>query len=162
MYEQDTIAAIATPVGEGAVAIVRVSGPDAERITANVFVRGEGKNGKLASHRLYHGRIQDPDSRKFLDEVLLAVMRKPRSYTGEDIVEVYCHGGAFVVRRVLELVLARGARHAEPGEFTKRAFLNGRIDLAQAEAVLDIIQARTERGVDLPSIKPRGVVPVGA
>ena len=149
MYEQDTIAAIATPVGEGAVAIVRVSGPDAERIAANVFVRGEGKNGKLASHRLYHGRIQDPDSRKFLDEVLLAVMRKPRSYTGEDIVEVYCHGGAFVVRRVLELVLARGARHAEPGEFTKRAFLNGRIDLAQAEAVLDIIQARTETGVEL-------------
>jgi tRNA modification GTPase len=149
MYEQDTIAAIATPVGEGAVAIVRVSGPDAERIAASVFVRGEGKNGKLASHRLYHGRIQDPGSRKFLDEVLLAVMRKPRSYTGEDIVEVYCHGGAFVVRRVLELVLARGARHAEPGEFTKRAFLNGRIDLAQAEAVLDIIQARTETGVEL-------------
>ena len=149
MYEQDTIAAIATPVGEGAVAILRVSGPDAERIAANVFVRREGKNGKLASHRLYHGRIQDPGSRKFLDEVLLAVMRKPRSYTGEDIVEVYCHGGAFVVRRVLELVLARGARHAEPGEFTKRAFLNGRIDLAQAEAVLDIIQARTETGVEL-------------
>jgi tRNA modification GTPase len=149
MYEQDTIAAIATPVGEGAVAIVRVSGPDAERIAAGVFVRGAGKNGKLASHRLYHGRIQDPGSRKFLDEVLLAVMRKPRSYTGEDIVEVYCHGGAFVVRRVLELVLARGARHAEPGEFTKRAFLNGRIDLAQAEAVLDIIQARTETGVEL-------------
>jgi tRNA modification GTPase len=149
MYEQDTIAAIATPVGVGAVAIVRVSGPDAERIAANVFVRGEDKNGKLASHRLYHGRIQDPDSRKFLDEVLLAVMRKPRSYTGEDIVEVYCHGGAFVVRRVLELVLAQGARHAEAGEFTKRAFLNGRIDLAQAEAVLDIIQARTERGVEL-------------
>ena len=149
MYEQDTIAAIATPVGEGAVAIVRVSGPDAERIAANVFVRGEGKNGKLASHRLYHGRIQDPDSRKFLDEVLLAVMRKPRSYTGEDIVEVYCHGGAFVVRRVLELVLSQGARHAEPGEFTKRAFLNGRIDLAQAEAVLDIIHARTETGVEL-------------
>lgn len=149
MYEQDTIAAIATPVGEGAVAIVRVSGPDAERIGARVFVRGAGKNGKLASHRLYHGRIQDPDSRKFLDEVLLAVMRKPRSYTGEDIVEVYCHGGAFVVRRVLELVLAQGARHAEPGEFTKRAFLNGRIDLAQAEAVLDIIRARTEKGVEL-------------
>jgi tRNA modification GTPase len=149
MYEQDTIAAIATPVGEGAVAIVRVSGPDAERIATSVFVRAQGKNGKLASHRLYHGRIQDPDSKQILDEVLLAVMRKPRSYTGEDIVELHCHGGAFVVRRVLELVLAQGARHAEPGEFTKRAFLNGRIDLAQAEAVLDIIRARTDKGVEL-------------
>lgn len=149
MYEQDTIAAIATPVGEGAVAIVRVSGPDAERIASSVFVRAGDKNGRLVSHRLYHGRIQDPGSQKILDEVLLAVMRKPRSYTGEDIVELHCHGGAFVVRRVLELVLAQGARHAEPGEFTKRAFLNGRIDLTQAEAVLDIIRARTEKGVEL-------------
>ena len=149
MYEQDTIAAIATPVGEGAVAIVRVSGPDAERIAAEVFVRAEGKNGRLASHRLYHGKIQDPGSKKIFDEILLAVMRKPRSYTGEDVVELYCHGGTFVVRRVLELVLSRGVRHAEPGEFTKRAFLNGRIDLAQAEAVLDIIRARTEKGVEL-------------
>ena len=149
MYEQDTIAAIATAVGEGAVAIVRVSGPDAERIASSVFVRAEGKNGKLASHRLYHGRIQDPKTRSVMDEVLLAMMRKPRSYTGEDVVEVYCHGGAFVVRRVLELILSHGVRHAEAGEFTKRAFLNGRIDLAQAEAVLDIIRARTEKGVEL-------------
>lgn len=149
MYEQDTIAAIATAVGEGAVAIVRVSGPDAERIANSVFVRAEGKQTKLASHRLYHGRIHDPRSQTVVDEVLIAVMRKPRSYTGEDVVEVYCHGGAFVVRRVLELVLSQGVRHAEPGEFTKRAFLNGRIDLAQAEAVLDIIRARTEKGVGL-------------
>ena len=149
MYEQDTIAAIATPVGEGAVAIVRVSGPDAERIATSVFVRAQGKNGKLASHRLYHGRIQDPRSYKFVDEVLLAVMRKPRSYTGEDIVEVHCHGGTFVVRRVLELMLSQGARHALPGEFTKRAFLNGRLDLAQAEAVLDLISARTDKGIEL-------------
>jgi len=149
MYEQDTIAAIATPVGEGAVAIVRVSGPDAERIATEVFLRDAGKNGRLSSHRLYHGKIQDPGSKKILDEVLLAVMRKPRSYTGEDVVELYCHGGLFVVRRVLELILSRGARHAEPGEFTKRAFLNGRIDLAQAEAILDIIRARTEKGVEL-------------
>ncbi len=149
MYEQDTIAAIATPVGEGAVAIVRVSGPDAERIATSVFVRAQGKNGKLASHRLYHGRIQDPRSYKFVDEVLLAVMRKPRSYTGEDIVEVHCHGGTFVVRRVLELMLSQGARHALRGEFTKRAFLNGRLDLAQAEAVLDLISARTDKGIEL-------------
>jgi tRNA modification GTPase len=149
MYEQDTIAAVATPVGEGAVAIVRVSGPDAERLATTVFVRAGGKNGELASHRLYHGRILDPRSKAFLDEVLIAVMRKPHSYTGEDVVEVHCHGGVFVVRRVLELILSQGARHAEPGEFTKRAFLNGRIDLAQAEAVLDLIRARTDRGVEL-------------
>jgi tRNA modification GTPase len=149
MYEQDTIAAIATPIGEGAVGIVRVSGPDAERIAAEIFVREQGKNGTLASHRLYHGRVQHPGSKKILDEILLAVMRKPRSYTGEDVVELYCHGGPFVVRKVLELVLSRGVRHAEPGEFTKRAFLNGRIDLAQAEAVMDLIRARTEKGVEL-------------
>jgi tRNA modification GTPase len=149
MYEQDTIAAIATAAGEGAVAIVRVSGPDAERVAKNVFVRGAGKSGKLASHRLYHGKIHDPRSRAMIDEVLVALMRKPRSYTGEDVVELYCHGGAFVVRRVLELVLSQGVRHAEPGEFTKRAFLNGRIDLAQAEAVLDIIRARSEKAVGL-------------
>src|SRR3970282_1935566 len=115
MYEQDTIAAIATPVGEGAVAIVRVSGPDAERIAASVFVRAKGKNGKLASHRLYHGKIQDPRSNKFLDEVLLAIMRKPRSYTGEDVVEIHCHGGPFVARALLELLFSRAARHADPG-----------------------------------------------
>jgi tRNA modification GTPase len=149
MYEQDTIAAIATAVGEGAVAIVRMSGPDAERIANSVFVRARGKNGRLASHRLYHGTIQDPSTRTVIDEVLMAVMRKPHSYTGEDVVEVYCHGGTVVVRRVLATLLAQGVRHAERGEFTKRAFLNGRIDLAQAEAVADIIAARTEKAVAL-------------
>ena len=149
MYEQDTIAAIATPAGEGAVAIVRVSGPDAEQIATRLFARRQGKSGRLVSHRLYHGRIRDPNSRAVIDEVLLAIMRKPRSYTGEDVVEVYCHGGGLVVRRVLELVLSQGVRHAERGEFTKRAFLNGRIDLAQAEAVLDIIRGRTAKGVEL-------------
>lgn len=149
MYQEDTIAAIATSAGEAAVAIVRVSGPNAIHIAASVFVRSQGKNGKLDSHRLYHGRIRDPRSNKFLDEVLLAVMRKPRSYTGEDMVEVHCHGGAFIVRRILELLLSQGARHAEPGEFTKRAFLNGRLDLAQAEAVLDLIRTRTEKGAEL-------------
>ncbi|HEX2229851.1 MAG TPA: tRNA uridine-5-carboxymethylaminomethyl(34) synthesis GTPase MnmE [Candidatus Binatia bacterium] len=155
MYEQDTIAAIATAVGEGAVAIVRVSGPDAERAAGNIFVRGGGKNGKLASHRLYHGKLQDPRSHTVVDEVLMTVMRKPRSYTGEDVVELYCHGGVLVVRRVLELVLSQGVRHAERGEFTKRAFLNGRIDLAQAEAVLDIIRARTDKGARL-AVKQAG------
>ena len=149
MYKEDTIAAIATPPGEGGIAIVRVSGPDAERIAAVVFARTDGKNGNLESHRLYHGSISDPRMHRILDEVLLAVMRKPRSYTGEDVVEIHCHGGAFLARRILGLTLAQGARHAEPGEFTMRAFLNGRLDLAQAEAVLDLIRARTDKGVDL-------------
>ena len=134
MYKEDTIAAVATPGGEGGVGIVRVSGPDAERIAAALFVRAEGKNGRLKSHMPHYGTIRDPKSDKILDQVLLTIMRKPRSYTGEDVVEVHCHGGVFVVHRILGLVLAQGARHAEPGEFTKRAFLNGRLDLAQAEA----------------------------
>ena len=122
MYKEDTIAAVATPAGEGGVGIVRVSGPDAERIAAALFVRAEGKNGRLKSHMLHYGTIRDPKSDKILDQVLLTIMRKPRSYTGEDVVEVHCHGGVFVVHRILGLVLAQGARHAEPGEFTKRAF----------------------------------------
>ena len=145
MYKEDTIAAVATPAGEGGIGIVRVSGPEAERIAAALFVRAEGKNGRLKSHMLHYGTIWDPKSDKILDQVLLTIMRKPRSYTGEDVVEVHCHGGVFVVHRVLGLVLSQGARHAEPGEFTKRAFLNGRLDLAQAEAVLDLIAARTEK-----------------
>src|SRR5436309_15354394 len=106
MYEEDTIAAIATPIGEGGVAIVRVSGPNAERIESRIFVRKGEKNGKLTSHTLYYGTIQDPRTRKSLDDILLAVMRKPRSYTGDDIVELHCHGGAFLVRRGLRLILA--------------------------------------------------------
>ena len=149
MYKEDTIAAVATPVGEGGVAIVRISGPDAGRITKEIFVRSGGRNGALRSHTLHHGIIREPGTEEILDEVLLAMMRKPRSYTGEDVVEVHCHGGPFVVRRVLELILSHGARHAEPGEFTKRAFLNGRLDLAQAEAVLDLIRARTDKGMRL-------------
>ncbi len=156
MYKEDTIAAIATPAGEGGVGIVRVSGPDAERIAAALFVRAEGKNGNLKSHMLHYGTIRDPKSDKILDQVLLTIMRRPRSYTGEDVVEVHCHGGVFVVHRILGLVLAQGVRHAEPGEFTKRAFLNGRLDLAQAEAVLDLIAARTEKGADLALSQIKG------
>lgn len=146
MYKEDTIAAVGTPVGEGGVGIVRVSGPDAERIAKEIFVRSGGRNGMLRSHTLHYGTIRDPKTGEVLDEVLLALMRKPRSYTGEDVAEVHCHGGPFLVRRVLELILSCGARYAEPGEFTKRAFLNGRLDLAQAEAVLDLIRARTDKG----------------
>lgn len=149
MYKEDTIAAVATPAGEGGVGIVRVSGPDAERIARGIFARSGGRDGALRSHTLHYGTIREPRSGEIVDEVLLTVMRKPRSYTGEDVVEVHCHGGPFVVRRVLELVLSCGARYAEPGEFTKRAFLNGRLDLAQAEAVLDLIRARTDKGMRL-------------
>ena len=156
MYKEDTIAAVATPAGEGGVGIVRVSGPDAERIAAALFVRAEGKNGRLKSHMLHYGTVRDPKSAKMLDQVLLTVMRKPRSYTGEDVVEIHCHGGVFVVHRILGLVLSQGARYAEPGEFTKRAFLNGRLDLAQAEAVLDLVAARTEKGVDLALSQIKG------
>ncbi|MGH7774942.1 MAG: tRNA uridine-5-carboxymethylaminomethyl(34) synthesis GTPase MnmE [Candidatus Binatia bacterium] len=156
MYKEDTIAAVATPAGEGGVAIVRVSGPDAERIAKEIFSRSGGRNGALRSHTLHYGTIHDPKSGALLDEVLLTLMRKPRSYTGEDVVEVHCHGGPFLVREVLALILSRGARHAEPGEFTKRAFLNGRLDLAQAEAVLDLIRARTDKGMRLALGQVRG------
>ena len=142
MYRADTIAAVATPPGEGGVALVRLSGPDAERIGKEVLVR---KDLDWESHRLYYGRVRDPDRGAVVDEVMFAFLRQPKSYTGEDTVEIHCHGGPYVVRQVLGLVLAHGARHAEPGEFTKRAFLNGRLDLTQAEAVLDLIRSRTDK-----------------
>jgi len=156
MYKEDTIAAVATPPGEGGIAVVRISGPDAEEIGGTIFSRNNGTKGRLKSHTLYHGRVRDPRSDAVLDEVLLTVMRKPRSYTGETVVEVHCHGGAFLAREILRLILSQGARHAEPGEFTKRAFLNGRLDLAQAEAVLDLIQARTQKGVSLAVTQVEG------
>lgn len=156
MYKEDTIAAIATPPGEGGVAIIRISGLDAEEIAAKIFARAQPKNGQLKSHRLYHGDIREPSSGRVYDEVLLTIMRKPRSYTGEDVVEIHCHGGAFLVRTILGLVLAHGARQAEPGEFTKRAFLNGRMDLSQAEAVLDLIRARTDKATELALTQASG------
>jgi len=156
MYEEDTIAAIATPPGEGGIAIIRISGADAENIATKIFARAQGKNGKLTSHRLYHGEIHDPKSNCMVDDVLLTVMRKPRSYTGEDVVEIHCHGGAFLSRKILGLALSQGARQAEPGEFTKRAFLNGKMDLSQAEAVLDLIRARTDKASELALTQARG------
>jgi tRNA modification GTPase len=158
MYQEDTIAAIATPIGEGGVAIVRVSGPDAEKAARAIFVRSRQKDIKLRSHMLYHGSIRDPHTDLILDNVLITVMRRPHSYTGEDVVEIHCHGGAFLVQRILGLVLAQGVRHAERGEFTKRAFLNGRMDLSQAEAVLDLIRARTDKGIELAVQNTEGVL----
>ncbi len=158
----DTIAAIATPPGIGGVGIVRLSGPDALSIALTLFRRparrnptasdGAGHNDTAwqpASHRLYYGHIVHPATGQVLDEVLLAYMRGPRSYTAEDVVEIQAHGGPLLLRRILEAALSEGARLANPGEMTLRAFLNGRIDLAQAEAVMDMIGARTDEGLKL-------------
>jgi tRNA modification GTPase len=143
-YCQDTIAAIATPFGEGAVGIVRLSGPEAVAITQKVFVP---KNKKpisgMRSFSLRYGWVVDGNG-KVLDEVIVSLMRGPKSYTREDVVEINSHGGARALSSILEVVLGNGARSAQPGEFTKRAFLNGRLDLTQAEAVLDIIQAKSD------------------
>jgi len=149
MYVRDTIAAVATPAGKGGIAIVRLSGPDAERIATEIFTPSGKGTQAFVSHKLYHGTIRDPRTGTVCDEVLLASMRAPKSYTGEDSVEIQCHGSPYVVRSVLRLVLSRGARHAEGGEFTKRAFLNGRVDLAQAEGVLELIQANSEKAAGL-------------
>ncbi|HCY87399.1 MAG TPA: tRNA uridine-5-carboxymethylaminomethyl(34) synthesis GTPase MnmE, partial [Desulfobacteraceae bacterium] len=138
----DTIAAIATPYGAGGIGVIRISGPGAEQIALALFsptrVPAE-KTLHLASHRAVHGYILDgPD---VVDEVIVLPMKGPRSYTAEDVVEIQAHSGSIVLRRILGLVFGLGARPADPGEFTKRAFLNGRIDLTQAEAVADIINA---------------------
>ena len=141
----DTIAAISTPQGEGGISIVRLSGPDSIRIVESIFKPARRRRlSRVKSHTLTYGHIIDPSTGEVIDEVLVSVMRAPHTYTREDVVEINCHGGALVTQKVLELVLERGARLAEPGEFTKRAFLNGRIDLSQAEAVIDLIRAKTE------------------
>ena len=143
--EGDTITAISTPVGEGAIAIVRLSGPKAIEITAKLF---KGINlEEVESHTIHYGKIIDPETDRVTDEVMTSVMRAPKTFTREDIVEINCHGGIVAVNRVLEIVLNHGARLAEPGEFTKRAFLNGRIDLSQAEAVMDLIRAKSDKAM---------------
>src|SRR5215213_1136963 len=148
MYTRDTIAAVATPTGNGGVAIIRVSGSQAEVIARQVFILSRPRE-TLVSHHLYLGQIIDPSTNIPLDQGLLVLMRAPRSYTGEHVAEIHCHGGALVSRRILEAVLSRGARVALPGEFTQRAFLNNRLDLSQAEAVLDLIQAKNDRGLQI-------------
>ncbi|MCS6831747.1 MAG: tRNA uridine-5-carboxymethylaminomethyl(34) synthesis GTPase MnmE, partial [bacterium] len=137
----DTISAIATPPGEGGIGIVRVSGAQALEIARRLFTP---LPAQIQSHRIYAGAIVDPDTGEHLDRALLLAFRAPRSYTGEDVVEFSCHGGMVLLRRVLRLTLQHGARLAQPGEFTLRAFLNGKLDLAQAEAVADLVRARTE------------------
>jgi tRNA modification GTPase len=143
--QHDTIAAISTPIGEGAISIVRLSGDDAISIAAKCF-HGKDLNSQ-PSHTIHYGKMIDPESMETVDEVMVTVMRAPKTFTREDVVEINCHGGLVAVNRILELVLSNGARLAEPGEFTKRAFLNGRIDLSQAEAVMDLIRAKTDRAM---------------
>ncbi len=138
---EDTIAAVSTPFGEGAIAVVRLSGPGAIAIAGEIF-RGRKPVAELGARVQQFGRIADGG--EVLDEVLVSVHRAPASYTGEDVVEIQCHGGILVTRRILDLVIARGARIAEPGEFTQRAFLHGKMDLTQAEAVMDVIRAQTD------------------
>ncbi|NOZ69274.1 MAG: tRNA uridine-5-carboxymethylaminomethyl(34) synthesis GTPase MnmE [Deferribacteres bacterium] len=145
MHTEDTIAAISTPPGAGGIGIVRLSGSDSIKIADRIFRSPRKKKlARSPSHRILFGHIVDPATGEILDEVLVSVMKAPNTYTREDIVEINCHGGPVPLRRILELVLNTGARLAEPGEFTKRAFLNGRIDLARAEAVIDVINALTE------------------
>jgi tRNA modification GTPase len=139
----DTIAAIATPLGEGGVGIVKLSGPEAGSILGRLFVPAV-RATRLEPRRLIFGHIRDPQSGEMVDEVLAVAMPAPHSYTRQDVVEIQAHGGIVPLRRILRLALAAGARSAEPGEMTLRAFVNGRLDLAQAEAVLDVVQARTE------------------
>lgn len=145
-----TIAAVATALGEGGIGIVRLSGPQAISIAEEVFKtkRGE-KLGDLKTYEVRYGKVLDPKTGQVLDEALALVMRGPHSYTGEDVVELQCHGGIVVLREILGLTLELGAKAAEAGEFTKRAFLNGRLDLTQAEAVIDIIQSQTRLGLEV-------------
>jgi len=156
MYVEDTIAAIATPHGSGGIGIVRVSGPEAQAIGLRLFSFCRCTN--FVSHYLYNGKVLDPLTGEVLDEVMAVLMKAPRSYTREDVLELQCHGGLLVLERILAAVLNSGARLAEPGEFTRRAFLNGRIDLLEAEAVMDVISSRNEAALALAQRQKEGAL----
>lgn len=140
----DTITSISTPMGEGAIGIVRLSGPQAIEI-GNKLYKGKYKLAEVDSHTINYGHIVDPETNEVVEEVMISVLRAPKTFTREDIIEINCHGGILTINRVLELTMTHGARMAEPGEYSKRAFLNGRIDLSQAEAVMDFIRSKTDR-----------------
>jgi tRNA modification GTPase len=153
----DTIAAIATPSGSGGIGIIRISGTDAESAARRIF-RRRGATGTTSvddswvSHHLYLGQIVDYESKRFIDEAFVVLMRAPRSYTREDVVEIQSHGGAAILTRILDQIVRQGIRLAEPGEFTRRAFLSGRIDLSQAEAVADVINARSQQALEIAAL----------
>ena len=159
MKEFDTICGIATPLGEGGISIIRVSGSDSLKIINKIF---KGKNSSdildMKSYTMRYGYICNIDSKVEIDEVIISYMKGPRSFTAEDVVEVNCHGGVVSTGRVLEEIIKAGARIAEPGEFTKRAFLNGRIDLSQAEAVMDIIRAKTDLSMKSAVMQSNGAL----
>lgn len=147
---QDTIAAIATPLGEGGIGIVRISGSAAIDITEKIFVAKYNKKWSSGpGFRLTYGHVINPNNQQIIDEVLVALMRGPKSFTGEDVVEIHCHGGILPLRQILDLVLAQGALLAGPGEFSKRAFLNGKLDLAQAESIINIIRSKTDAALKI-------------
>ena len=152
---EDTIAAVATAPGEGGIGIIRISGEKSRQILNRVFQAAHPEN--LKDRRMVYGHIVDPDNGAIVDEVLCVFMKGPSTYTAEDTAEINCHGGMIPLRKTLELVLRCGARIAEPGEFTKRAFLNGRLDLSQAEAVIDVIKAKTDRSFDVAMNQLEGV-----
>ena len=151
----DTIAAVITAMGASSVGIIRLSGPEAVDIGAKIY-HGKKDLRLVDSHTIHYGKVVNPIDGKVVDEVLMMVMRGPRSFTGEDIIEIQCHGGTVVIQKILNLVLAQGARLAEVGEYSKRAFLNGKMDLSQAEAIMDIVGAKTERSLDLALTQLQG------
>ncbi len=158
MYKSDTIAAISTPPGEGAIGIIRLSGPDAGEIVSGIFKPVNPKSWNQAtSYTLHLGTLSFRSQE--LDQVIVSVMKAPHTYTGEDVIEINCHGGWLILNRILDTVIGLGARLAEPGEFTKRAFLNGKMQLSQAEAVVDLIRAKTEQAAQIAirQLKPSGV-----
>ena len=153
--DEETIAAISTPFGVSGIGIVRISGSLAEPVARRLF-KPRGKPFHLISHHFHYGEIVNPQTDQPIDEVLVVLMKAPKTYTREDILEIHCHGGYFILQKVMELVLREGARMAHPGEFTKRAFLNGRIDLTQAEAVIDLISAKTTASLEIANQQLRG------
>lgn len=153
---EDTIAAIATAPGEGGIGIIRISGEESLNVLKKIFVPAVSKD--IENRKMTYGNIVDPDSKNIIDEVLCVYMKAPKTYTVEDVVEINCHGGMVPLRKTLELILSNGARMAEPGEFTKRAFLNGRLDLTQAEAVIDVIKAKTDKSFDVAMNQLEGLL----
>ena len=171
-----TIAAIATPPGSGGIGVIKISGSKAVPIAASIFQRDNLNDNPrkhppllqlsdielpFKSHTLYYGYVTDPEGGKKIDEVLLTFMKAPRTYTREDVVEIQAHSGSIGLGAIMELVLRQGARLAEPGEFTKRAFLNGRIDLTQAEAVIDVINAKTDTALNIATSQLDGKMKLG-
>lgn len=156
---EDTIAAIATAYGEGGIGIIRLSGEDSKNILDRIFVSKQNLHKEtIVNKRLYYGHIVDPTDGQVVDEVLVVYMKAPATYTTEDVVEIYCHGSIVALRKTLSLALRNGARLAEKGEFTKRAFLNGRLDLSQAEAVIDIVRAKTDKTFDVALSQMEGAL----